>query len=80
MKTIFSILLITSIVYPQVNFDEYFNDKALRMDYFHTGNSTEDIYSFDELIEEQFWGLAAVGAAQRLDEGFQRAHIGQVDR
>ena len=56
MNTIFSILLISSIVYPQVNFDEYFNDKTLRMDYFHTGNSTEDTYSIDELIEEPFWG------------------------
>ncbi|MCH7773420.1 MAG: peptidase M64, partial [Bacteroidetes bacterium] len=56
MKTIFSILLITSFVYPQVRFDEYFNEKTLRMDYFHTGNNKEDTYSFDELIEEPFWG------------------------
>ena len=56
MKTIFSILLFTSFVYPQVHFEEYFTDKTLRMDYFHTGNSTEDTYSFDVLIEEPFWG------------------------
>ncbi len=39
----------------QVNFDEYFLDKQLRLDYFHSGNHQNDYYSFDELIEEQFW-------------------------
>ncbi len=56
MKTIFSILLITSFVYPQVHFDEFFYEKTLRMDYVHTGNNKENTYSFDELIEEPFWG------------------------
>jgi len=56
MKTIYSLLLFTSIVYPQVKFDEFFYEKTLRMDYFHTGNDEEDFYSFDELIEEPFWG------------------------
>ena len=56
MKTIFSILLITSSIYPQVHFDDFFYEKTLRMDYFHTGNNKEDTYSFDELIEEPYWG------------------------
>ena len=69
MKTIFSILLISSIVYPQVNFDEYFYDKTLRMDYFHTGNSKEDAYSFDELIEEPFWGGSKVNLIDIFNYG-----------
>jgi len=56
MNTIISIILFTSSIYPQVHFDELFYEKTLRMDYIHTGNNKEDVYSFDELIEEPFWG------------------------
>ena len=56
MNTIIFIILITSSIYPQVHFDEFFYEKTLRLDYFRTGNNNEDVYSFDELIEEPFWG------------------------
>ena len=38
--------------FSQITFDQYFQNKTLRLDYYHTGNSCEDSYSFDELIEE----------------------------
>jgi len=37
-------------------FEKYFEDKALRLDYYHTGNDKEEIYSFDEMTIEPFWG------------------------
>ena len=37
-------------------FDKYFNDKTLRIDYFHSGNNETEFYTIDELIEEPFWG------------------------
>ena len=37
-------------------FDKYFENKTLRMDYYHCGdNKTEEFY-FDELLEEPYWG------------------------
>ncbi|MBK7106774.1 MAG: peptidase M64 [Ignavibacteriae bacterium] len=55
-KNIFLFLLILSTtIFSQVNFEEYFLDKQLRLDYFHSGNSEKDYYSFDELIEEPYW-------------------------
>jgi len=56
MRIIFIIILLNSSIISQVNFDEFFYEKTLRMDYFHTGSNKEDTYSFDELIEEPFWG------------------------
>ena len=56
MRIIFIIILLNSSIFSQVKFDEFFYEKTLRMDYFHTGNDKEDTYSFDELIEEPFWG------------------------
>lgn len=70
IKLLLSIfLLITNITFPQINFDEYFENKTLRLDYFHTGNSTEDSYSFDELIEEPYWGGSKVNLLDKFDYG-----------
>lgn len=43
-------------IQAQINFDQYFFDKTLRIDYYHTGNDTLEIYSIDELLQEPFWG------------------------
>jgi len=56
MKLISLFLLFITITHSQVSFDEYFEDKTLRFDYYHTGNKDTDSYSFDEMIEEPFWG------------------------
>ncbi len=55
-KIIFLTLLWTSFSFAQISFDEYFLDKTLRLDFFHTGDQTTEIISLDELIEEPFWG------------------------
>jgi hypothetical protein len=50
------LVLISTLLPAQVEFNKYFHNKQLRLDYFHTGNSDTDSYSFDELIEEPYWG------------------------
>lgn len=37
-------------------FDKYFLNKTLRMDYYHCGDSEEEQYYFNELLEEPYWG------------------------
>ncbi len=39
----------------QVNFDEYFLPKTLRLDYIHAGNSTSESINLEQLKEEPFW-------------------------
>jgi len=69
MKIILSFLLITLSVYPQFKFEHYFLDKTLRLDYFHSGDSEDDFYSFDELIEEPYWGGSKDNLIERFDYG-----------
>jgi hypothetical protein len=52
-----------------VDFDEFFENKTLRIDYFHTGNKTEDFYSIDELKEEPFWGGSKTNLIDNLKYG-----------
>ena len=41
--------------YGQVNFDDYFVDKTMRLDYYHAGDATHEHFFVDEVIEEPHW-------------------------
>ncbi|QQS37266.1 MAG: peptidase M64 [Ignavibacteriales bacterium] len=56
MKTLVLFLGLSTILFAQINFNEYFENKTLRLDYFHSGDKNSDSYTFDELIEEPYWG------------------------
>ena len=56
MKNTIAFLLILTITGANAQFDTYFLDKTMRMDYYHSGNHETEHYSFDELIEEPYWG------------------------
>jgi hypothetical protein len=75
MKLVFFLLLFIPITYSQINFDDYFEDKTLRLDYFHTGNKDNDSYSFDELIEEPFWGGSKVNLIDKFNYGKYRFEV-----
>jgi len=69
MKLIFFLLQFITISYSQVHFDDYFEDKTLRFDYFHSGDKESDFYSFDELIEEPYWGGSKVNLIDKFSYG-----------
>ena len=69
MRYLFFSLLFISISYTQINFDDYFEDKTLRLDYFHTGDKENDFYSFDELIEEPYWGGSKANLIDKFNYG-----------
>jgi len=75
MRAIFIFLLVTATVFPQLNFDELFYDKTLRVDYFHTGNSESDFYSIDELIEEPYWGGSKVNLIDKFNYGMYKVEV-----
>ncbi len=50
-------------------FDKFFYDNTLRMDYYHSGNSDEEAYYFDELIEEPYWGGSKVNLVDTFEYG-----------
>lgn len=50
-------------------FDNYFKNKALRLDYYHTGTDTSETYSFDEMIMEPYWAGPKTNLVDTLDYG-----------
>ncbi len=63
------LVLISVSATAQIDFLKYFYNKQLRLDYFHTGNSENDSYSFDELIEEPYWGGSKVNLIDTIGYG-----------
>lgn len=69
MKLIFSFILLGTLSFSQISFEEYFWNKTLRVDYFHSGNSESEFYSIDELIEEPYWGGSQKNLIDKFNYG-----------
>lgn len=54
-KFLLLFFLLSSIIFCQIKFDDYFVDKTLRLDFYHTGNKDTEIISFEKLVKEQYW-------------------------
>ena len=50
------IMLLLQANQSWAQFDKYFHNKTLRMDYAHCGDSQHDEIYFEELLEEPYWG------------------------
>jgi hypothetical protein len=53
---IISIFLLVASLQTFASFDDWFINKTLRIDYYHTGNSKSELYSIDQVKSEPFWG------------------------
>jgi len=70
MKKIFlPFLLLIASLQVSASFDEWFINKTLRIDYYHTGNSQEEIYSIDQVKSEPFWGGSHTALTDTLNFG-----------
>jgi len=69
MKIIIISLLFITVVFPQNDFDKYFHNITLRLDYYHTGDKENDYYSIDELIEEPYWGGSKINLVDKFEYG-----------
>ncbi len=72
MKIIFVSILLWSFsnMSAQIKFVEYFLDKTLRFDFYHTGNNKSETISFDKIIEEGKWS----GSKKELIDELQFGH------
>jgi len=50
-------------------FDNFFKNKSLRLNYYHTGNDSAEVYSFDEMIMEPFWGGSKTNLVDTFEYG-----------
>lgn len=63
------------LVNAQVLFEKYFTEKTLRFDYYHCGDYREEVYFFDELKEEPYWGGSKVSLLDTTGYGNQMFKI-----
>ncbi len=56
MRSLFTCLFMSLLFQGTAQFDVHFDNKTLRIDYQHAGNSTEDFYFLDEVKTEPYWG------------------------
>jgi len=69
MRHWFLIFILFLSLGSYAQFNKYFKDKALRLDYYHTGNDKEEVYSYDEMIIEPYWGGSKTNLIDTLEYG-----------
>lgn len=65
-KVVLLFLFVIVNISAQVKFDDYFDNKTLRLDFYHTGNKIDEIISFEKLVEEGIWS----GTRKNLIDNF----------
>ncbi|MFA5973194.1 MAG: M64 family metallopeptidase [Lentimicrobiaceae bacterium] len=68
-KMILPILLLVISIQAFASFDEWFANKTLRIDYYHTGNRQNEIYSIDQVKAEPFWGGSHTALIDTMNYG-----------
>jgi len=53
----------------KAQFNNYFENKTLRIDYFHSGNDSTEYYFMDELIQEPLWGGSQINLVDTFNYG-----------
>ncbi len=75
LKNLIIVLIFTSLLTAQTNFNKYFNDKSLRLDYIETGNNISESFSFVELVEEPYWGGSKNNLVDNLGYGYYKVVV-----
>jgi hypothetical protein len=69
---IFFILFLFSgllLAQPQVEFDKYFVDKTMRIDYFHVGDAKEELITLDQVYDQGVWAGSLKNLIDDYDTG-----------
>lgn len=67
---IFILLLVTySLAQNQTLFQQFFSDKTMRVDYFHSGTKGVDIFSLDQAYEQSIWAGSQTNLVDTLNLG-----------
>ncbi len=65
---LFLIILISSAL-SQIQFEDYFLEKTMRVDYYHVGDVNSKIIALDEIREEPYWGGPKKNLIDRFNFG-----------
>lgn len=72
-------LFVALVVSAQPQFDNYFENKTLRIDYFHTGTAEQEIFSLDQVYEEGEWPGTRKNLVNTLNLGLYEAQVYDVE-
>ncbi len=56
-------------VFSVQNYQKYFSDKTMRVDYFHTGTKSQEYFSVDQIFEEGVWPGSKINLVDTLNLG-----------
>ncbi|MBU0559738.1 MAG: M64 family metallopeptidase [Bacteroidota bacterium] len=66
---VFIAAICVSLTAQPVEFDKYFHDKTMRIDYYHAGNSETEIVSIDQIYERSNWGRNKINLIDNFNNG-----------
>ena len=69
MRKILSVVLLLASMAAFGQFDKYFENRTMRVDYYHAGDSKNDYYYIDEIIAEPYWGGSKVNLIDETNFG-----------
>lgn len=69
LLTLILALRISSQNSSDVNFEKYFSDNTMRIDYFHSGTSSEEHFSLDRIINDGLWAGSRTILIDALNRG-----------
>ncbi len=79
MKQLLTIvLLLCAMLCQAVEFEKYFEDKTLRIDYVHAGNAKQECYYFESLKEEPYFAGSKKSLIDTNNLGMQRLELYDV--
>jgi hypothetical protein len=69
------ILIFSGITFSQINFDDYFIPKTLRLDYVQAGNSQSSNIYFEQMKCEPYWGGTVKNLIDKFNYGEYRFFV-----
>ncbi len=73
----FIALLLCGSLYAQ-NFNDYFVDKTMRVDYFHTGTKGSEVFAIDQIYEAGIWAGSQINLLTDLNLGEYQVRVFDV--
>jgi hypothetical protein len=67
--SIITLLLFTTNGFSKPDYNKFFINKTCRLDYFHSGIATQDIYSLDQVYEEGEWAGSTTSLIDTMNLG-----------
>ncbi len=71
MKKILFLLVLPTLIYSQsqLNFEDYFLDKTMRIDYFHIGNFEKELITIDKIYGYGIWAGSLTNLVENFNNG-----------